>query len=142
MDQSEEVAEFRNKVYLLVKQIPTGRVTSYGRLAEMIPKPDNIAPEEYLRIRARWVGRAMRAAPKGLPWHRVINSQGKISLPAGSRGAAIQRKRLETEGINFDRHGKIDLSRFGWRGPGREWLADNNLIMGDDKPQPVQLDLF
>ena len=116
MQQQNDIASFRTKVYQIVQQVPPGRVTTYGQVAAMIPPPAGIDPPEYIRIRARWVGRAMRHAPEGLPWQRVINSRGKISLPAESRAAAIQRMRLEAEGIEFDRNGRMDLSRFGWEG--------------------------
>ena len=63
-----------------------------------------------------------------IPWQRVINSQGKISLPAGSHSAAQQRIRLEAEGVEFDRQEKIDLGCYGWDGPDAEWLQENGLM--------------
>jgi len=64
---------------------------------------------------ARTVGWALRALPAGsdVPWHRVVNAKGGISLHDGAR----QRQLLEAEGVEFDDTGKIDLARFGWRGP-------------------------
>jgi methylated-DNA-protein-cysteine methyltransferase-like protein len=66
---------------------------------------------------ARRVSQAMRRAPKGmtLPWHRVVNAQGKISLPEDSSGFRRQKELLENEGIVF-LNGKIDLDRFGYQG--------------------------
>jgi methylated-DNA-protein-cysteine methyltransferase-like protein len=55
----------------------------------------------------------MHRCPSGLPWHRVINAQGRISLPAASTAALAQRRRLEEEGVVFI-GGKVDLDRFGW----------------------------
>jgi methylated-DNA-protein-cysteine methyltransferase-like protein len=52
-----------------------------------------------------------------VPWQRVVNAQGTISLARGAGGAEIQRMLLEEEGIEFDDEGKIDLKRFGWAGP-------------------------
>jgi methylated-DNA-protein-cysteine methyltransferase related protein len=52
-----------------------------------------------------------------VPWQRVINAQGKISLHGDGFGNALQRIRLEEEGIEFDQKGQIDFARFGWPGP-------------------------
>jgi methylated-DNA-protein-cysteine methyltransferase-like protein len=142
MDQQRATEAFRHQVYVIVSQVPAGRVSTYGQVAEMIPVPESMNPHKYARIRAQWVGRAMRHAPDGIPWQRVINSQGRISLPAGSRSAMIQRRRLEAEGIVFDRGGKVDLGRFGWAGPGAEWLREHNLLTPRSLQAPVQLDLF
>lgn len=70
--------------------------------------------------KARWarrVSQAMRRTPKGvnLPWHRVVNAQGKISFPADSHGYQDQKDRLESEGVVF-LDGKIDLDKFGYQG--------------------------
>jgi methylated-DNA-protein-cysteine methyltransferase-like protein len=51
-----------------------------------------------------------------VPWHRVINSRGRISFPENSRGAVRQRELLENEGIVFDSQGRIDLEKYGWKG--------------------------
>jgi methylated-DNA-protein-cysteine methyltransferase-like protein len=72
--------------------------------------------QSYSRLAPRWVGSAMRNCPPGLPWHRVLNSQGKISLPF-EHGGSLQRQLLEAEGIVFDLHDRIDLNEFGWEGP-------------------------
>ena len=58
----------------------------------------------------------MAACPEGVPWQRVINSQGKISLRRGT-GPQIQRELLEAEGIEFDERERVDLKRYGWAGP-------------------------
>lgn len=92
-------------VYAMVRRIPKGQVASYGQIAFFLGWPNG----------ARTVGWALRALPAGLdvPWHRVVNAQGKISLSNPER----QRALLEAEGVVFDRKGKIDLNRFGWSGP-------------------------
>jgi methylated-DNA-protein-cysteine methyltransferase-like protein len=137
-------APFRAQVHRIVRQVPPGRVTTYGQLAEMIPPPAGVEPSEYRRVRAQWVGRAMRHAPEDVPWHRVINSQGKISLPAGSRSAAIQRMRLEAEGIVFGRNRVVDLSQFGWEGPDQAWIEEHGLLPARPLQDngPTQLALF
>lgn len=89
-------------IYALVRQIPPGYVTSYGRIGQQIG------------CTARTVGFAMAALPPGsdVPWQRVINSQGKIS-PRDDEGNVLQRDLLEAEGLQFDHH-RLDLTRYGW----------------------------
>ena len=86
---------------------------TYGQVAGGISPPGGISSENYRAFGARWVGGAIASCPPGVPWHRVINSQGKISLP-GAAGIE-QRALLEAEGVVFDARGKIDLNRFGWK---------------------------
>lgn len=117
-------------VWDIAGQIPAGKVSSYGQIASMIP-PDEHSDEATLRrLAPRWVGTAMRKTPRGLaiPWHRVINSQGAISFPAGSPQALEQRRLLEREGIAFDRRGKVDFKRVAWAGPSEDYLLARNLL--------------
>lgn len=109
-------AQYYQQVWSLVRQIPAGKVASYGMVAALIPPPPNINPEDYRAWGARWVGGAMARCPEGVPWQRVVNSQGKISLP---RGGPYERQQglLQEEGVVFGPSGKIDLNRFGWAGP-------------------------
>ncbi|HEY3344248.1 MAG TPA: MGMT family protein [Anaerolineaceae bacterium] len=107
--------EFDETVWEIVRQIPAGRVATYGKIAALIPAPAGVDPAEFQAWRARWVGTAMSASPQGVPWQRVINAQGKIS-PRGP-GAARQRELLEAEGVVFDERERVDLARFGWEGP-------------------------
>lgn len=99
---------FFEQVYRLVRQVPPGKVTSYGAIARMLGHPHA----------ARTVGWAMRGLPEGsgVPWHRVINSQGRISTRGRGQGADLQRALLEDEGIQFDERGGVDWERFGWKG--------------------------
>jgi methylated-DNA-protein-cysteine methyltransferase-like protein len=93
-------------VYRLVKQIPRGRVLSYGALAKILR----------LRGGARSAGRAMAATPtgKGIPWHRVLGEGGKILVrePYGS----LQKKLLETEGVQVI-ESRVNLKRHLWTPP-------------------------
>jgi methylated-DNA-protein-cysteine methyltransferase-like protein len=91
-------------IYALVRRIPPGRVTTYGRIAREVG------------CTARTVGFAMAALPAGhdVPWQRVINSQGKISPRRNCDGDLVQRQLLEAEGIPFDPRGRVDLVRYGW----------------------------
>lgn len=86
-----------------VAGIPFGCVLNYGEVARRAGLPG----------KARLVGRALGRAPKrmALPWHRVVNVQGKISFPEGSDKAVEQRRRLEQEGVEFE-NDAIDLERF------------------------------
>lgn len=106
---------YKNKVWKVVRQIPIGMVATYGQIAMLIPIPQGVDPKDYLAFGARWVGSAMAACPQDVPWHRVINSQGKISL-ASEAGGNEQRLRLEDEGIVFDEKGRVNLSKYRWPG--------------------------
>jgi methylated-DNA-protein-cysteine methyltransferase-like protein len=121
--------DFWQAVWQIVRQIPAGKVATYGQIAARIPLPDGSLPDHFLAYRARWVGQAMAACPKDVPWQRVVNSQGKISA---RHGADEQRRLLEQEGVSFDARDRIDLRRFGWQ-PG---------IAGEDDPIPSQPSLF
>jgi methylated-DNA-protein-cysteine methyltransferase-like protein len=67
----------------------------------------------------------MAECPAEVPWQRVVNAQGKISP---RRGAELQRKLLESEGVVFDDRQRIDMTRYGWDGPTKEWLVENHLV--------------
>ncbi|MBN1310666.1 MAG: MGMT family protein [Anaerolineae bacterium] len=121
-------ALFNQLVWAIVRQIPAGKASTYGQIASMIPPPEGVAADQYKRLGARWVGSAMHAAEQGIPWQRVINSQGKISLPKGSAGADEQRALLEMEGIAFDKDGKVNFEQVGWEGPPEEWLCAHRLL--------------
>jgi methylated-DNA-protein-cysteine methyltransferase related protein len=92
-------------IYAVVRRIPPGRVASYGQVAAVAG----------LANAARQVGYALHALPEGsaVPWHRVLNARGAISLP-GYHGVT-QRLLLATEGVRFDAHSRVDLAQFGWR---------------------------
>jgi methylated-DNA-protein-cysteine methyltransferase-like protein len=138
-------------VWKIVQQIPAGRVSTYGQIASMIPPPDGVDPPSYDRLAPRWVGNAMNAVSGSnsttIPWQRVINSKGTISLPEGSRAALEQRALLEGEGVAFDDSGRVDFNVVGWDGPDEAWLREHHLLTPrplrkhpDDKPsQPTLL---
>jgi methylated-DNA-protein-cysteine methyltransferase-like protein len=104
---------YYEQVWNLVRQIPPGKVVSYGQIALMIPPPMGVEFEAYKSFSPRWVGGAMAACPDDVPWQRVINSQGKISERSG---AEKQRQLLEEEGVIFVKD-KVDMKKYGWRGP-------------------------
>jgi methylated-DNA-protein-cysteine methyltransferase-like protein len=92
-------------IYLALASVPAGRVVTYGQLAAMAG----------LARAARLAGRALRDLPEGteLPWHRVINAQGRISLPEDSSSYQEQKRRLAMEGIQFNNN-KINLRIYGY----------------------------
>jgi methylated-DNA-protein-cysteine methyltransferase-like protein len=106
---------FNNQVWEIVRRVPPGRVISYGEIARLIPVPDGLEPRSYQVFGPRWVGSAMAKCPDDVPWQRVVNAKGEISLRPG---AEHQRRLLEDEGIVFNSRGRIDLKTFGWQGPG------------------------
>jgi methylated-DNA-protein-cysteine methyltransferase-like protein len=96
------------RIYAAVRRIPRGRVSTYGAIARVAG----------LAGQARQVGYALSALPSGttVPWHRVINAQGRLSLERSASGAGItQRLRLVREGVAVDAGGRVSLERFGWR---------------------------
>ena len=104
--------EFNQRVWALVRQVPRGKVATYGQIALMLPPPNSVDLESYKAFGPRWVGGAMAACPDDVPWQRVINSQGKISERPG---AEKQRMLLEGEGVVFVKD-KVDLKKYGWHG--------------------------
>ncbi len=107
---------FNNQVWDIVRQIPAGKVATYGQVASLVPIPFGMKPKDYQVFSPRWVGGAMANCPADVPWQRVVNGEGKISLPP-SKGGAQQRELLEAEGINFNPKDRIDLKVFRWTGP-------------------------
>jgi methylated-DNA-protein-cysteine methyltransferase-like protein len=96
------------RIYAAVRRIPRGRVATYGQIATLAG----------LRGHARQVGYAMAALRAGttVPWHRVINAQGKVSARRGDTGGRPrQRRLLEREGVRFDARGMVSLDRYRWR---------------------------
>lgn len=124
-------------VWEIVKQVPAGKVTTFGQIASMIPPPDGIELDDYIKLAPRWVGDAMNRVSTiddpDVPWHRVINAKGMISLPELSRGAAIQRGRLRDEGVMDEDSEVVDLDEYGWQGPDMDFLDEHDLLA----PKPL-----
>jgi methylated-DNA-protein-cysteine methyltransferase-like protein len=109
-----KIEAFNERVWQLVRQVPRGKVATYGQIALMLRPPADVDPDAYRAFGPRWVGGAMAACPGDVPWQRVINSQGKISQRPG---AEKQRQLLEEEGVEFVKD-RIDLKKYGWGGLG------------------------
>lgn len=105
------------RIYAVVRQVPKGQVTTYGQVALVAGAAS-----------ARIVGYAMSSLPGGsdVPWHRVINSRGRISARKdGGAESPEQRRLLQAEEVRFDKAGRVDFARVAWPGPGWRWLHDN-----------------
>lgn len=134
----EHREQFNRMVWEIARQIPAGKVATYGQIAALIPCPAGMDEQEYNAYRARWAGQAMAACPGDVPWQRVINAQGKIS-PRGGEGMPLQRKLLEQEGVHFDERERVDLKKVGWSGPSREWLQARGLVTPPEDYQQASL---
>jgi methylated-DNA-protein-cysteine methyltransferase-like protein len=98
-----------SRIYAVVHLIPRGRVATYGQVARIAG-----------RCGPRNVGYAMSSVPAGsdVPWHRVMNAQGRISVRSDGDECSAQRQLLEAEGVRFTPSGRADLDEYGWEGPG------------------------
>lgn len=112
---------YRERVYVIVRDIPKGKVMTYGQLAGLLG-------EGYT---ARTVGYVMHGADtENVPWQRVINSQGKCSTGRLTIPVNLQQELLEAEGVVFSASGKCDMREF-------QWFPD-----GYDSEDDEQIDLF
>jgi methylated-DNA-protein-cysteine methyltransferase-like protein len=98
---------FSSQTISLIKRIPKGRVASYGQIAALAGNPRGSRAVAWLLHSS--------SGRERLPWHRVINSRGTISLRPG-QGYEEQRAMLEAEGIRFSPEGRVDLVRWQWGG--------------------------
>ena len=106
-DLRDDLDDFTDRVYWLARQIPYGRVVTYGQLAMYAGSPRA----------ARAVGSIMKKSVREgveIPWHRVINAQGGISYKGDLGRAELQRRLLEDEGVSFDRRGRCELGEVRW----------------------------
>ncbi len=103
------------RVQSVVERIPAGKVATYGQIAQMSGK-----------CTARQAGYAMAAVPDGssVPWHRVINSQGKLSARADGAPDPRQREALLAEGVLFSDSGRIDFNKYRWQPTFEDYLHE------------------
>ncbi|MCA9964885.1 MAG: MGMT family protein [Anaerolineales bacterium] len=117
-------ANFYEQVYAVVRRIPPGKVTSYGRVAQMLGRPRA----------ARAVGYALSAlkdvepSQRDVPWQRVINSQGRISIVSRDNTPNHQAELLRAEGVAVSDALKIDLAQFLWEG--LHWVEIDDILSG------------
>ena len=102
------MTDFAAQVYRVVERCPRGKIVSYGGVAAMLGQPRA----------ARAVGKALNALPEDtrVPWWRVVNSRGEVSIRGVEHGQILQRTLLEREGIKFERNGRISWKLYGWDG--------------------------
>ncbi len=107
----DKMTGFSKRVILVVLKIPRGRVATYGQIAKLAGKARS----------ARGVGWLLHSCSERyrLPWHRVLNSMGRISFPWGTVRHLQQKKRLVEEGVVFNESQKINLTRYQWKPIGR-----------------------
>lgn len=118
---------FYEQVYTVVRRIPSGKVTSYGRIAQMLGRPNA----------ARAVGYALSALKderdrkdhEDVPWHRVVNSQGRISIKNREHSAQQQAILLRQEGVVVSKQLHIDLDVFLWEG--LHWVEIDDILRHD-----------
>ncbi len=97
-------AEFKERVYALVAQIPAGRFMTYGQLAALCGEP-----------RAAWeVGQIAHNGPTGLPWQRVVNKGGGLAVGWPNGGQSAHRAVVEAEGVEVSDDYRVDIARLQW----------------------------
>src|SRR3954466_2593577 len=121
--EAQEAHGSRGPVYEIVRRIPTGRVMTYGQLAEILG--EGYTP--------RTVGFVMHAADDTVPWQRVINSQGACSTGRVILPVDLQQRILESEGVAFNEKGRCDLARYRWT-PEEFATADDGGDEDDSQP--------
>ncbi len=105
--RDDSAPSLRERIYEVVNRIPEGRVATYGQVATLAG----------MRGHARQVGYALHglATDSAVPWHRVINARGEISMRSAGGPDSEQRVHLEAEGVEFDAGARVDLARYRWR---------------------------
>ncbi len=106
------MGDFANRVFEVVRQIPCGKVSTYGQVARLVGAPRS----------ARYVGYALRANPApgmdpaSIPCHRVVFKDGRLASGFAFGGEGEQRSMLEAEGVGFDAQGNVRMDEFLWNG--------------------------
>lgn len=120
------MGEFADKVFEVVRQIPRGKVSTYGQVARLIGAPRS----------ARYVGYALRANPApgidpdSIPCHRVVFKDGRMATGFAFGGEEVQRKMLADEGVGFDDEGNVVMSEFQWDGRADQELDEEGRPAG------------
>lgn len=102
-----EISEFTKEVLKQIQSIPAGKVATYKQIAELAGKPQGSRG-------VAWILHSCSTTYK-LPWHRVLNSKGKISFDRQTHNFRQQKKRLEIEGVIINSEGQLDLAKYQWK---------------------------
>jgi methylated-DNA-protein-cysteine methyltransferase-like protein len=114
---------YRERVYQLVLRIPSGRLMTYGSIAQILGAGYD----------ARAIGNIMHATPddgRAIPWHRVINAQGGLSTAGLTSPPDLQQRLLEAEGITFNEKGRCKIATYLWTPPETEPATDDPSTQG------------
>lgn len=99
------MSDFTARVHDAVRSVPSGRVASYGAIAELAGRPGA----------ARAVGAVLRALDdQDVPWWRVISARGELTIPRIHHGRLLQQQLLEEEDVEVSAAGRVDMGRYGW----------------------------
>lgn len=117
---AEERLSIYERMLLVVREVPHGRVATYGQIAWIAGAAS-----------PRMAGYALGGLPAetDVPWQRVVNGKGGISPRGDPLATDRQRKLLMEEGVRFAADGRVDLDQFGWDGPDPEWLEANDFTL-------------
>ena len=102
-----QISEFTKTVMQQIKSVPEGRVATYKQIAELSGKPQASRG-------VSWILHSCSTAYK-LPWHRIINAQGKISFERNTHNYRKQKRLLEQEGVVFNEQGQLNLKKYQWK---------------------------
>ena len=122
------MGDYADKVFAVVRQVPRGKVATYGQIARLIGAPRS----------ARYVGYALRGNPSpgqdasDIPCHRVVFKDGRMASGFAFGGEEVQRSMLQEEGVAFDEEGRVLMDRFQWSGAPAtgEGEADGRVPLG------------
>lgn len=114
-----EQMTFNQTIWEICRKIPYGQVATYGQLAKLAGPPQGIDQATFKAWGARWVGTAMASCPADVPWQRVVNSKGEVSLRRG-QGYEQQKALLLDEGVHFNERNRISMKEYQWDGLSQE----------------------
>ncbi|HID53174.1 MAG TPA: cysteine methyltransferase [Anaerolineae bacterium] len=109
-------SNFYVQVYQVTQRIPVGKVTSYGRIAQMLGRPHAARAVGYALSALKDADSGAAYTSETVPWQRVVNSQGRISIVNREHTAVDQAHLLREEGVAVDENGRIDLNLYLWGG--------------------------
>ncbi|MCP4362545.1 MAG: MGMT family protein [Chloroflexi bacterium] len=110
------LTNFYEQVYRVVQRIPAGKVTSYGRVAQMLGRPQAARAVGYALSALKQPDSGSPYTSDTVPWQRVVNSQGRISIKHREQTVNRQAEILRAEGVVVDEHLRINLNDYLWAG--------------------------